>query len=512
MTDLPDLTACDREPIHIPGSIQPHGVLLVVDAATGVVLQASENIGDIAGVDMNAALGAPLADLLTLPADLFDDEERPAHTPWLPIVFPNARKAVTWHAAVHAYDTRWLIEIEPREGYFEDDPIRVAYDLAHRLENDPTVERAASRVARAIRTLLGYDRVMVYRFDQDWHGEVIAEARRDDLEAYLGLHYPSTDIPAQARALYLRNRVRQISDCGYVPAIIRPPVDPETSLPTDLSDVSLRSVSPVHLEYLGNMGVTGTLVASIVTNGRLWGLISCHHYAPFFADHQMREVADAIARSFAARVSAIEELAKIEVESTLLTVREKLITAFSESDSIDPDLLATLAPNCSRLWMPTASPSIRAIAWYATASFPMKRRCCACATSSPAMRPAIRRTASRVCCTPIRSPNGMRRSATPPSPNSPAGVIFMPLRAESHNAVLWTRTEQVRQVRWGGNPSLAKLETIPGARLSPRQSFESWQQTVRGRSRPWSRQHLESARSLRVLIEVMERKHHQNPR
>jgi len=512
MTDLPDLTACDREPIHIPGSIQPHGVLLVVDAATGVVLQASENIGDIVGVDLTAALGAPLGDLLTLPADLFDDDERPAHSPWVPVAFPKARKAVTWHAAVHAYDTRWMIEIEPRESYFEDDPIRVAYDLAHRLENDATVERGAARVARAIRTLLGYDRVMVYRFDHDWHGEVIAEARRDELEAYLGLHYPATDIPAQARALYLRNRVRQISDCGYVPAVIRPPLDPETSQPTDLSDVSLRSVSPVHLEYLGNMGVTGTLVASIVTNGRLWGLISCHHYAPFFADHRMREVADAIARSFAARVAAIEELAKIEVESTLLTVREKLITAFSETDSIDPDLLATLAPellevvDADGVAIYSGDRVVRHGHLPDEATLLRMRDVVAMhkAGDSPDRIAGVLHTDSVA--------EWHVALADPAVTELAAGVIFMPLRAESHNAVLWTRTEQVRQVRWGGNPSLAKLENIPGARLSPRQSFDAWQQTVRGRSRPWSRQHLESARSLRVLIEVMERKHHQNPR
>ncbi|MDR6934865.1 GAF domain-containing protein [Luteibacter sp. 3190] len=509
MSELPDLTLCDREPIHIPGSIQPHGVLLVVDASTGTILQASENIADVLGVDVEAALDAPLHEVLTLPPDLFEDDERPAHSAWVPAGFPQTKRTGTWHAAVHAYADRWMIEIEPREGYFEDDPIRVAYDLAHKLENDASVERAAARVARTVRTLLGYDRVMVYRFDHDWHGEVVAEARRDDLEAYLGLHYPSTDIPAQARALYLRNRVRQISDCGYVPAYILPAYDPQTAQPTDLSDVSLRSVSPVHLEYLGNMGVTGTLVASIVTNGRLWGLISCHHYSPFFADHQMREVADAIARSFAARVSAIEELAKIEVESTLLTVREKLITAFNESERIDPDLLASLAPELLEVV------DADGVAIYAgdrvmrhgqlpdEATLLEIRDIVAAhgAAGSPDGIAGVLHTDAIGAWHPALAAHGVTELA--------AGVIFMPLQADSHNAVMWTRSEQVRQVRWGGNPSLAKLETIPGARLSPRQSFEAWQETVRGRSRPWSRLHLESARSLRVLIEMMERKHYQ---
>ncbi|QWT18421.1 GAF domain-containing protein [Bacillus sp. NP157] len=509
MADLPDLTACDREPIHIPGSVQPHGVLLVVDAATKKVLQVSENATDLLGLELGALLEAPLDDVLQLPPGLFDDDERPAHSPWVAVTFPFGHRAGTWHACVHAYDTRWMIEVEPREAYFEDDPIRVAYETAHKLENDATVERASQRLARTVRGLLGYDRVMIYRFDHDWHGEVVGEARNEELEAYLGLHYPATDIPVQARALYLRNRVRQISDCKYVPSRILPAYDPETGDATDLSDVSLRSVSPVHLEYLGYMGVTGTLVASIITSGRLWGLIACHHYSPFFADHRMREVADALARSFASRVSAIEELEKIEVESTLLTVREKLITAFNESDRIDADLLASLAPELLEVVdadgvaifagnrvmrhgnLPAAEDLLRLRDIVGTHDKPR----------SLEGIPGVEHTDELGARFPPLDDPAITSLA--------AGVIFMPLQADAHNAVVWTRAEQVRNVRWAGNPALAKLENIPGARLSPRQSFASWQETVRGRSRPWSRQHLDSARSLRVLIEMMERKHYQ---
>ncbi|MET0937135.1 MAG: GAF domain-containing protein [Luteibacter sp.] len=508
MTELPDLTACDREPIHIPGSVQPHGVLIVVDAATGHILQVSENAGDVLGVDVETVLDAPLDDVVTLPKDLFEDDERPAHSAWVRVSFPNATRPSELYASVHAYETRWMIEIEPRESYFEDDPMRVGYELSHKLELDGSVERASQRVARTIRNLLGYDRVMVYRFDHDWHGEVVAEARQEDLEAYLGLHYPATDIPVQARALYLRNRVRQISDCRYVPARILPAYDPQTAAATDLSDVSLRSVSPVHLEYLGNMGVTASLVASIITNGKLWGLIACHHYKPFFADHRMREVADAVARAFATRVGAIEELGKIEIESTLLTVREKLITAFTESDRIDPELLASLAPEL-----------LEVVDADGVAIFAGNRvmRHGHLPDAEGLLR--IRDFVGTGVASDLDGITGVLHTdeigarypelADPAVAGLAAGIIFMPLQEDAHNAVVWTRAEQVRNVRWAGNPALAKLETIPGARLSPRQSFSSWQETVRGRSRPWSRQHLDSARGLRVLIEMMERKHYQ---
>lgn len=508
MTDLPDLTACDREPIHIPGSIQPHGVLIVVDARTRAILQVSENAADVLGVEPAFLLDAPLNEVVSLPADLFDDDECPAHSPWVPVTFPNATKPSGWYASVHAYDTRWMIEIEPHVSYFEDDPYRVGFDLTHRLELDPTVERAAARVARAVRNLLGYDRVMVYRFDHDWHGEVVAEARQEGLEAYLGLHYPATDIPVQARALYLRNRVRQISDCRYVPARLLPAYDPETSAATDLSDVSLRSVSPVHLEYLGNMGVTGTLVASIITNGKLWGLISCHHYSPFFADHRMREVADAVARAFASRVAAIDELTKIEGESVLLTVREKLITAFNERDRIDPDLLASLAPEL-----------LEVVDADGIAIFAGNRVMRHGQLPDEATLLRIRDFVGRGVAGDVDGITGVLHTdqigarypelSDPAMTSLAAGIIFMPLQSDAHNAVVWTRAEQVRNVRWAGNPNLAKLENYPGARLSPRQSFASWQENVRGRSRPWSRLHLESARGLRVLIEMMERKYYQ---
>jgi light-regulated signal transduction histidine kinase (bacteriophytochrome) len=510
MSDLPDLNACDKEPIHIPGSVQPHGVLIVVDAASGAILQLSENAADVLGIGIEAALDAPLREVLELPANLFLDDERPAHSPWVPVTFPHdASKSGTWYASVHAYESRWMIEVEPRESYFEDDPIRVAYDITHKLELDGSVERAASRVARTIRNLLGYDRVMVYRFDHDWHGEVVAEARKEELEAYLGLHYPATDIPVQARALYLRNRVRQISDCKYIPARILPAYDPQTGEATDLSDVSLRSVSPVHLEYLGYMGVTGTLVASIITNGRLWGLISCHHYSPFFCDHRMREVADAVARAFATRAAAIEALDTIEVETTLLTVREKLITAFNENERIDPELLASLAPEL-----------LEVVDADGVAVFAGNRVMRHGHLPDEAALLRIRDIVGTA-----EAPRGVDgitgvlhtdeigkhypELADPAYTSQAAGVIFMPLQADAHNAVVWTRAEQVRNVRWAGNPALAKLENIPGARLSPRQSFDSWQETVRGRSRPWSRLHLDSARGLRVLIEMMERKHYQ---
>ncbi|ODV10670.1 MAG: hypothetical protein ABT19_13135 [Rhodanobacter sp. SCN 68-63] len=502
-----DLEACAREPIHLPGSIQPHGVLLAVGASSGLVTQASANASELIGLPLDQILGAPWPSLIGFDRLPEDDGTRPSHSGWAPVQFPRRELPLEarWVAAIHRYEQHSLIELAPHAARFDEDPLRRSYELGRQLEADRSIDAAAARVARSLRNLLGYDRVMIYRFDRDWNGEVIAESLRRGLEPYLGLHYPATDIPAQARALYLRNRVRGISDVRYTPSPIVPTDDPRTGQPLDLSDVSLRSVSPVHLEYLSNMGVTGTLVASIIVNGRLWGLISCHHYAPRYADHDMRELADGAASALAMRIGALQEVEKEELESNLLTVREKLITAFSENEQISAERLGELAPQLLEVVDADGVAIFSGDELITHGHVPSPdglARIRAAVAPASADHDAI----SGVLHTATL---GERFPALADLAPKAAGIIFMPLASDAHNAILWTRREMVHDVRWGGNPHLSKLETIPGARLSPRQSFATWQETVRGRSRQWSSVHLESARSLRVLIELMERKHYQ---
>ena len=499
----PDLDECAREPIHIPGSIQPHGVLLVTDAAGERIVQASANAATLFGRAADALLGTPWRELFTLTsADEAAGEVRPWHAPWIPVALPGGG---SWAAALHSYADCQLIELEPQVVLFDEDPVRQGYELNRRLERDLSIETAAERAAKWLRQVLGYDRVMVYRFDPAWNGEVIAEAAAAHLEPYLGLNYPASDIPAQARALYLRNRVRSIGDVAYRPCPIEPRLHPGTGLPTDLSDVALRSVSPVHVEYLSNMGVSATLVASIVVAGQLWGLLSCHHYAPLPADHQMRELADVVARVLATRIGALQALAQVEMESHLATVREKLITALAEADSISAELLAELAPELLEAVDADGVAIFAGTQVYRHGQTPAAdalRRIRAAIAPAADLGDAM---SGVFHCEAL----GARFPELADLAGLAAGALYLPLTVESHNAILWLRHERVRDVRWGGNPYLSKLQVIPGARLSPRQSFAAWQETVRGRSRPWAPLHLESARGLRVMIELMERKHYQ---
>ena len=500
-----DLDACAREPIHIPGSIQPHGVLLVLDPADRRVLQASANAAGVLREGAGEVLGQPLEALLSLaPAQAAGlrpvlEATHLAHAPCV-LVCNGERR---WSAGMHLYPGRWIVELEPARGEVSL-ALTDALRAQRQIDRAPGVAQAAHHAAAEIRALTGYDRAMVYRFDQDWHGDVIAEVRRPDLESYIGLHYPATDIPAQARALYLRTRVRQIADVGYTPVPVEPVLDPRDAQPLDLSDVSLRSVSPVHCEYLANMGVAATLVTSLVVNGRLWGLVACHHYAPRFLDQGVRDACEAISQALAARIGSLDAIARLADEEALQTVREKLITAFSEAEAFTPEMLDALAPDLIEV---VDADGVAVFHGERISRHGVLPGEAGLARIRDALEQAhgLRSQADAAGVLHTDAIGALFPELADLAPEA-AGLVFVPLLPRARSALLWTRREQVRTVNWAGNPALAKLQVIPGARLSPRKSFELWQDTVRGRSRAWSSLQQEAAASLRVLIELMERK------
>ena len=184
--------------------------------------------------------------------------------------------------------------------------------------------------ARIFKGLTGYDRVMVYRFDHDGHGEVLSEAKEPALEAFLGNRYPASDIPQIARRLYERNRVRVLRDVEYRSAPLIPPLSPITGDQLDMSQCFLRSISPIHVQYLKNMGVRGTLVVSLMVNGKLWGLVSCHHYVPRFIHFEERAVCELLAEAVATRISALESFVQAQAEFSVRRLEQQLMRAISK--------------------------------------------------------------------------------------------------------------------------------------------------------------------------------------
>jgi light-regulated signal transduction histidine kinase (bacteriophytochrome) len=303
--------ACDLEPIHLAGAVQPHGCLVAVDPTTWIVEVVSENVEEFLGVAPAALLGAPLAEVLgeQVAASVAETSERELLDPEVVTVTlptgPQGRRRQD--LTVHRSGGLVVCEFEPSAAV-SDEAMVGFYQAANRsmsrLHERFDVQALCATAVTELRGLTGYDRVMVYRFDDDAHGEVVAEARRPEAEPFLGLHYPAGDIPRQARRLYLRNWLRLIADVDYTPAplVARPGALPEEGL--DLSLSALRSVSPMHLAYLRKMGVRATLTISLVVDGQLWGMLACHHDTPRLVSGHLRAACTTFGQSLSLQLRA----------------------------------------------------------------------------------------------------------------------------------------------------------------------------------------------------------------
>lgn len=283
-----DLNNCEKEPIHIPGLIQPHGVLLAVTQnKDNRIVQASRNTDVLLGVAADALLGTSMADLvgpeqLNMLLERSVNAKETADLQYIIIQIKVAGVPEDFFCILHESEGLMIVELEPASIDQSDstndfDWIRTFFG---RLKHTANRIEASQAAAEQVKEMLGYDRVMIYEFDEQWNGKVIAEAKEEGLEPFLGHHYPASDIPKQARELYLRNWLRTIVDVNYVPVPITPVLQPLTGKPLNLSLSILRSVSPLHIEYLQNMGVGATTTISLINNNKLWGLITCHHYSP----------------------------------------------------------------------------------------------------------------------------------------------------------------------------------------------------------------------------------------
>lgn len=473
--DALDLTACDREPIHIPGAIQPHGLLLVAEASTLVVVAGA---GDIEGRLTLDWLGRSLDDLLRQ-----DIAAVLAATPIGPGGTAVAQSVAGHDVALHRTDQYILAELEP----IGDDVRHAGRTLAW-LDNvgagfdrSGTLSALCERAAVAFRELTGFDRVMIYRFRDDDAGCVVAEDRDPALGTFLHHHFPATDIPRQARALYVRNRTRVIPDAAYVPAMLRP-AGFET---TDLSDVAIRSVSPIHLQYLRNMGVVASASISIVTDGVLWGLVACHHNSPHMIPREVRSIAAALSGDLARQIRAKEEAATYRERLSLRAEEDALRPLLLDGGSIehiadergdelrrmfDADGFALVRSGKAKTW--GVVPGEAELAVFARW---IERRDDATVFAS--------RELGRDW------PEAAVFGAT-------AGALAIRL---GDAVLLWLRAEQVEEVEWAGNPHKAVPHDAE-EQLRPRASFESWRELVRGRARRWTLEQVEAAYRLRRLL------------
>jgi chemotaxis family two-component system sensor kinase Cph1 len=335
-----DLTTCDREPIHIPGSIQPHGVLIVADRQGLVTEQVAGDARSLIGMDAEQAFGQPLSAILDADSGAFVAARLGVPSTFVaPVMRLGVRSrqgSVELDLTIHATDRTVIVELEParRTQTSSGDPIAQLKTLMSAVQLTASVEECCAAAAVATRAATGFDRAMVYRFLPDGSGVVAAEDAAAGLESFLGLHYPASDIPKQARELYRRNWLRAIPNIDYIAAPLRPPTNRRTQRPVDMSHCDLRSVSPIHLEYLRNMGVGASLSASIVYQDQLWGMLVLHHYSPRHAPADLRIACETFAQILSLHIEAKEQAEKSVVRFDARCLREELVAELSSAADI----------------------------------------------------------------------------------------------------------------------------------------------------------------------------------
>jgi light-regulated signal transduction histidine kinase (bacteriophytochrome) len=489
-----DLTNCDREPIHQIGTVQPFGFLLTL-SSDWLISRASVNIEAFLGVPHSQILGRPLTQLLSSNAvhALRNRLASIRGQDFVERVFGLVLQdeGDQFDIALHLVDGQIVLEGEPSLVRHDGGtmPIR---SMTARLDQADTLQTFFREGARQTRALTGFDRVMIYRFGEDGAGEVVAEAARPGIGSFLGLHYPASDIPVQARALYLRNIFRIIADVDAVPVSIAPSLD-ERGQPLDLSMSVLRSVSPIHIEYLKNMGVAASLSISIVVEGKLWGLFACHHYTPRLPSFERRSTAELLGQIFAAQLESRERRIALEYERKAKQIADRLLTSVAGNASLLDD----------PAWL------IEAIADVIPADgigvWINGRTALSGAAVTPEQFSTLtallnRNAAGRIFATD--NIDGWYQAWD--NATGICGLLAIPISRSPRDYVILFRQEIVRSVHWAGNPEKPFGTGPNGPRLTPRKSFETWSETVRGRSLPFTAPEQRVAETIRVaLIEVV---------
>jgi light-regulated signal transduction histidine kinase (bacteriophytochrome) len=470
--DAIDFIECESERLDAPGAIQPFGFLLAFDRGTLRLTHASSSAFEALGPRKADWLGENLKEVLTF---LGVDAKAVSHC------FEISRKQGLMQPLTLAVHGRYadMVSAGPQHLLFERrisdfeistqsalDEWKAALDLnLHEVE--ASTFEIAQKVSSQIRELIGFDRVMIYRFEADWSGEVIADSYEPDMPSYLGLHFPATDIPSQARKLYLTCRIREIADTSAPAISIEPKCRADDSAPLDLSPSVLRAISPYHLRYMQNLGIVSTLVLSLVADGKLWGLIACHHRRRRVLPLDLRNAASYAAERLSERLESIiyEKLHKSD------EIVRGFIELIGNASKDDRDGIRPMLENAI-------------IAADADGAVLISGENIVAMGATPKLDGVIQIVDK---LPPHEEPFLLE---TPPALlygcfGNSKGLAAVSLPTPQRSMLLLFREEFVRSVSWGGDPRRAAERDESTGKLSPRKSFAVWMETVRGRSKPW---------------------------
>lgn len=486
------LDNCAREPIHIPGSIQSHGFLLVVDNDFKI-LKASENFLAVCGLELDQLIGTALSRFIQ-PESIAALEKLVVKSAlnalrYCTLTVESTNGPISCDAVLHQSGEVMIVEIEPHQDLdrklenqdFYQELMQFSVQL-HKIESHSDL---FGYVVQEVRRLTGFNRVMLYQFDNEWNGQVVAEDKRNTNHSYLGLNFPASDIPEQARKLYSVNYLRLISDINSAPVPILPDDRDTNGDPINLSFSCLRSVSKVHLQYLDNMNVKGSMSISVMQNDRLWGLIACHHDSPYRPAYTVRMAAELIAHTFSAFLSnfmqlqassdeKVRELKFKELSYALtpdtpladsINAHHELIMELLDADGI----IVKLGTNFIRFGLVPDDPELTQLTNWIE-----------------------HHTNDQIfVCDSIAESTGLDVSA-----RKVGGAILAPVTHPIENCVMFFRREVNFERHWAGRPEKHISRTDAGFELTPRASFERWKEVVSGHSRTWSEADREMATAI----------------
>lgn len=496
-----NINLADLEPqtIHLSGQIQPHGVIFVLEEPDFKILQVSNNSFSVFGITPENMVQKTLEDLLDsfqvgkLKAGLAE-ENQDFINPSKLWVRKKGDEFVIFDGVFHRNPDGFLIlELEPAFSQ-ENIPFLSFYHLAkasiNQLETTSNLQDFCQIIVKEVRKVTGFDRVMLYKFDEDGHGAVIAEEKVEDLESYLGLHFPESDIPKVARKLFSSNWIRLIPDANSEPVQLFPKINPISQNPLDLTFSILRSASPCHIEYLHNMGVGASLTISLIKDQKLWGLIACHHQTPKYVSYELRKACEFLGRVIFSELSTREETSDYDYRMKLNYVQSSLIEYMSQSDNFIEGLVKQ-------------KPNLLDLANAQGAAVCFGSHCTVMGeTPKPEDLNFLVQWLQKNVSEEVFHTNSLPEIYPDAEKFKQVASGLLAIPISKKNYVLWFRPEVIQTVNWGGNPNQAfeVNSTEQGLRLSPRKSFELWKETVRLKSLPWKAVEVKAALELRKAI------------
>lgn len=493
-----DLTNCDREPIHISGHIQPHGVLLVVREPQLEILQVSENTLHLLGFAPESAIGQDLSllfdrvQLEKLKACLRNENLKTVNPIKLYVERPG--KSLEFDCILHRVQEVLMVELElatSQENLSVFSFYHSVRATVSKIQSAKNLKDLCQVTVEEVRQISGFDRVMVYQFDPEGNGAVIAEDKAEKLSPFLGLNYPSSDIPKQARQLYSLNWLRLIPDINYKPVPIVSGKNAVTTQPRDLSFSVLRSVSPIHIEYLQNMGVAASMSISLIKDKELWGLIACHNYTPKYLNYELRAACEFIGQVMSLELQSKEGNEDYDYKLHLKSLQTKIFEDISTSENLSQVLVKcqhnlleavnaqgaaiVFGDNCYRVGQTPEGESLKYLTQWVQKH----------------LKQEIFYTDSLAKCYPEAEE----------FKDTASGCLAIAISPTQKIYVLWFRPEVIKTVNWAGNPNKPLQTDEDGNyRLSPRKSFELWKENVRYKSLPWKQCEIDAALELRKAM------------